>query len=112
MVVCASVTGQLTRTVPRGSVCTCATASSAASACVAHRDAVAVVDLARLRQRELRVVRCSSRTPSRASSSATRRDSFDLGTPSARPAAAKPPRSTTSAKKTHVVEVLHASIVL
>ena len=46
----------------------------------------------------LRVVRCSSRTPSRASSSATRRDSLDLGRPSARPAAAKPPRSTTSAK--------------
>ena len=29
-VVCASVTGQATRTVPRGSVCTCSTASAAA----------------------------------------------------------------------------------
>ena len=46
----------------------------------------------------LRVVRCSRRTPRWASSSDTRRDRRDLGIPKARPAAAKPPRSTTSAK--------------
>ena len=46
----------------------------------------------------LRVVRCKSRTPRRPSNSAMRRDRRDLGMPSSRPAAAKPPASTTRAK--------------
>ena len=99
-VVCASVTGQATRISPRGSVCACATVSAAAWAFSRmatqwrwNCSPTAVSD-------SLRVVRCNRRTPRRASNSATRREIRDLGKPSARPAAAKPPRSTTSAKYT------------
>jgi hypothetical protein len=51
-VVCARVTGQATRSVPRGSFCTTATASSAATA-FAHGGAMPVTQLAGLGQRQL-----------------------------------------------------------
>src|SRR3546814_14303890 len=60
-----------------------------------------------------RVVRCSRRTPRLASSWATRRDSRDLGISSARPAAAKLPRATTSAKyRISFRSVIHHPIVI
>jgi hypothetical protein len=83
MRVASKATGQLMRTMPRGSAWMMAMDSSAASASVTAK---------------LRVERISNCVPSRSSSNATRRLNLDLGVPRARPAAAKPPCSTTLAK--------------
>src|SRR6185437_408058 len=96
---CASDTGQLRRTSPLGSPRSAATSSVAAraSASIAwqwrYKRSPASVTT------NLRVVRCSRRTPSPSSSCDTRLLKRDLGTLSARLAAEKPPCSTTAAKK-------------
>ena len=97
-VVCASVTGQATRTSPRGSVCASSTTARAAWAASRISWQWRRYCSPTWVKESLRVVRCNSRTPRLSSSSATRRDSRLLGSPRLRPAAAKPPRSATSAK--------------
>jgi hypothetical protein len=65
---------------------------------VQHGAAAFVEALPDLGDAKRRLERSISRTPSRASSPAMRRLSFDLGSRNALPAGAKPPCATTSTK--------------
>jgi hypothetical protein len=91
--------GQAIRTSPRGSACRWAITSAAASASTS----IAAQWAWKLRPisvtAKLRVVRWTSRTPSRSSRSAMRRLMRERGRFSSRAAAAKPPRSTTVANR-------------
>ncbi len=92
------LTGTLTRTTPRGSALRRSTTSRAAWASLSMVWAWRYTAWPTSVTAKRRVERCSSRTPSSASSWLIRRLRRDLGIPSARSAAANPACSTTTAK--------------